>query len=430
MEIQLSEFEAALRLAVAGLTGMAVGLEREWSGHASGPHARFAGVRTFTMLGAIGGLAGWFMANGQVAIATATLFGAASLVVAAYVLAARRSSEAIDGTTETAAILVLGTGLLAGQGSLALASGTVAVTVLLLGEKDAIRAFIRRIGREELSAALRFAVLALVVLPLLPEGPYGPFGGIRPRALWSVVLIFSAVAFAGYILRRALGDSRGYLTMGALGGLVSSTAVTLGFSRQSRLAPGDSASLALGTLAACTVLLLRVLAMLLALNPALVPGVALGMLPMFGVAGALLVLGYRRTANASPAPAQPETRNPLRLGSAILMALGFQVVLTLLQLLRGRFGEGGIFASAALAGLTDMDALTFSISRLPSEDQLLAVAVQALLLGALVNTAFKMVMALVLGSPAYRRFAVPGLLLLAAAGGGGLWLTSRLLGNG
>ena len=155
MEPEPTQLEAAIRLAVAALAGMAVGLEREWSGHATGPAARFAGVRTFFLLGAIGGLAGWLLAQGQTAISSALLLGASALVVAAYLTAARRAPEAIDGTTETAAILVLGTGLLAGIGSLALASGIVAVTLLLLGEKEASRAFVKRIGPEEMFAALR-----------------------------------------------------------------------------------------------------------------------------------------------------------------------------------------------------------------------------------------------------------------------------------
>lgn len=430
MEPEVTQTEIALRLAVAGLVGMAVGLEREWSGHASGPGARFAGIRTFTLLGLLGGIAGWFISQGHVAPGTTLLAGASGLIVAAYVVAARRSADAIDGTTETAAVLVLGAGLLAGWGMLALASGLVAVTVLLLGEKDAIRSFVKRIGREELLAALRFAVLALVVLPLLPEGPIGPFGGIRPRSLWMVVLIFSAVNFVGYIARRALGDTRGYLAMGSLGGLVSSTAVTLSFSRQSRVEPRYSAALAVGTIAASTVLTVRVLVVLLVLNAALAPGVALGVAPMLGAGALLVVIGHRRAKEKPHPAAEGETRNPLRLGSAMLMALGFQIVLTLLHVMQTRFGDPGVLASAALAGLTDMDALTFAMSRLASDESLVGVAARALILGVVVNTAFKMAMALLLGSPDYRRLAVPGLLVIAAAGGAGFLLTSGLLGNG
>ena len=427
MEPEPTQLEAAIRLAVAALAGMAVGLEREWSGHATGPGARFAGVRTFFLLGAIGGVAGWLLAQGQTAVSSALLLGASALVVTAYLIAARRAPEAIDGTTETAAILVLGTGLLAGLGSLTLASGIVAVTLLLLGEKEAIRGFVKRIGREEMFAALRFAVLALVVLPLLPEGPFGPLGGIRPRSLWMVVLIFSGVNFAGYVARRALGDTRGYLAMGALGGLVSSTAVTLSFSRQSRDEPQHSAALAAGTVAACTVVLARVVMVLLVLNAALAPRVGIGLAPMFAVGLVLIYLGHRREPDGKPGKPSAESRNPLRLGSAIVMALAFQVVLTILHLFQERFGDSGILASAALAGLTDLDAITFGMSQLAENTAMISVAAQALILATVVNTVFKTVLALVLGAPAYRRLAVPGLFVVSLAGAAGFFLSGRLI---
>lgn len=418
----MTELDTALRLAVAGLCGLAVGVEREWSGHATGPDARFAGVRTFLLLGTTGGIAGWLFETTGPALPAALLLASGGLIVAAYVTAARRSARAIDGTTETAAVLVLGMGLLAGLGSLAVASGIAAVTVLALGEKETIRDFVKRIGREEMQAALQFAVLALVVLPLLPEGPFGPLGGIRPRALWMVILIFSAINFAGYVARRALGDSRGYLATGALGGLVSSTAVTLTFSRQSRIDEGDAPALAAGTVAACTVLVLRVLVVILVMNSALAPFAAFALWPMFVMGGVILLLAHRRLGDSKAQASAPEAHNPLRLGSAVVMAVGFQAVLMLLNLLQSRFGDPGVYASAALAGLTDMDALTFSMSRLAMDAAQIPVAARALVVGIIVNTLFKTAVALVLGGPSYRRRAVMGLLLLAAAGGTGLWL--------
>ena len=116
--------------------------------------------------------------------------------------------------------------------------------------------------------------------------------------------------------------------------------------------------------------------------------------------------------------------------SAIWMAVAFQVVFTGLRLLTQRFGDAGVFASAALAGLTDMDALTFGMSRLAQDPSFVSVAARALVLGVIVNTGVKTALAVALGSPAYRRLAVPGLLAIAAAGGAGLWLATRLLGSG
>ena len=411
---------------MAALAGTAVGVEREWSGHASGPHARFAGVRTFFLLGSIGGVAGWLLDSSAPLIAAALLLAAGGLIVAAYLTAAGRGASAVDGTTETAALLVLGIGVLAGLGSLRVASGAAAVVVLMLGEKQVIQRFVRHIGKEEMQAALQFAVLALVVLPLLPAGPVERLGGIEPRALWAVVLLFSGLNFAGYIARRLLGDTRGYPVMGALGGLVSSTLVTLSFSRQSRRDAGSAGPLAIGTVAACTVLVPRILGVTLLLNPALLPQVALGLAPTLVVGALLVLLAWKQLAGGAPEHPPPPPSNPLQLRAAILMALSFQLVLFVLKVVTRRFGESGVLASAAVLGLTDMDALTFGMNRLAEDPARILIAAMAITLGVTVNGAVKSAISGVVGTSQYRRVVLPGLLLLTAAGAGGFWLLWRL----
>src|SRR5512138_3223557 len=110
--------ETVARLAVAALSGLAVGLEREWSGHASGPLTRFAGLRTFLLIGGLGGVSGWLLSTGSGGASTVLLGGASALIVAAYVVAARPGGHAIEGTTEVAALMVLALGVLAGLGFL------------------------------------------------------------------------------------------------------------------------------------------------------------------------------------------------------------------------------------------------------------------------------------------------------------------------
>ena len=409
--------ETAGQLALAGLTGLAIGIEREWSGHASGPHARFAGVRTFLLLGLVGGTAGWLAAGGYAGLGAALIGGAALLAVLAYVIASQQTGER-DGTTETAALLVLATGGLCGLGHGSLGSGIAAVAVLALAEKSRIQKSIAKIGETELQAALRFTVLAVVVLPLLPEGPYGPYDAIRPRELWTIVLLFSGLNFLGYLARRAAGPDRGYGITGLLGGLVSSTAVTLTFSRESRAVPQYAASLALGVVAACTVLIPRVFAISLALNRP----VAFRLIPyltpaaVIGLAFVILVLIRSRKAKAqSEAPEQ----SPLRLATAIKMAAAFQVVLLAIPAVQRLWGSPGILVSAAALGLTDVDALTYSMARLGAED-VAPLAARAIAVGIVSNTILKLTLVLVLGAPRFRKVAGPGLLALGAAAVAGL----------
>jgi uncharacterized membrane protein (DUF4010 family) len=199
------------------------------------------------MLGAVSGLSGWLLTIGQHGAAIALLAGATAIIVAAYVAASRRD---VDATTEVAALVVIAAGVLAGLGSLRLASGIIALLSLLLVEKSRLHSMVARIDDVALRAAVRFGVMALVVLPVLPSGPYGPLGGIRPRELWALVLFFSGLSFVGFVARRAVGPEHGYLATGLIGGLISSTNVTFTFARASRRHPTNARELAFGTIAA------------------------------------------------------------------------------------------------------------------------------------------------------------------------------------
>jgi uncharacterized membrane protein (DUF4010 family) len=397
-------------LLIAALGGAAVGLERQWSGHADGPDARFAGIRTFTMLGALGGLSAWLWNAGVTIPSAILLAGAVAVVGAAYVA---RSRHDIDGTTEVAALVVLSAGVLAGMGLIELASAIIALVTLLLIEKSRVHALVQRIDDVGLRSAARFAVMALVILPLLPEGPYGPLGGVRPRELWALALFFSGLSFAGYVARRIAGAGRGFLITGLLGGLVSSTNVTLTFARSSRAMNGMDRDLAFGTIAANAVLYPRVLIATALLNPMVLSPLARYLAAPALVAALLTVAGIRR----SPPSGAPELplRNPLQLAGALQMVLVFQIVLFAVHLLGRVWGDTGVFSSAAVLGLMDVDALTLSMTRGASGTLSPSVAAIAIAVGVLTNTAMKLGLAVVLGSSKFRLLAGSALLLMLLA---------------
>lgn len=380
-------------------------------------------MRTFFLLGLLGGAAGFLLRTGWTGAAVTLLLGGVALAVAAYLSAVWlvRTSAAIDGTTEAAALVVLALAVLAGLGHLRLSAATGAVVVLALREKGQIHAWIGKIGAIELRAALQFAVLALVLLPILPEGPYGPLGGVRPRELWMVVVLVSGLNFLGYLAQRGANQTRGSVIAGMLGGLVSSTAVTLSFARASREPDAPRRALALGVVGASTMLFPRVVVLTLALQPRLVLRVALYLLVPFLVGAGLVALSlWRRPAEA--AAARPAPGNPLRLGTAILLAVGFQLTLMVMVAVKDRFGGAGVLTSAAILGLTDMEALTFSMARLASQADLVPLGALAIAIGVFSNTLLKCVVALVLGAPVFRREAAVGLGLLAVACLGGILL--------
>jgi uncharacterized membrane protein (DUF4010 family) len=402
---------AVTHVAIAVLGGLAVGIERQWSGKADGPGARFAGLRTFTLLGLTAGLSGWLWTAGLTGPAIVLLAGVGALVVVAYLAASRRD---IDGTTEVAAFVVLAAGVLAGSGSMQIASAIIALTLILLVEKRQLHSLVKRIDIIEIRAAVRFIVMAAVILPLLPAGPYGPLGGIRPRQLWLLVLFFSGLSFLGFLARRIVGRDRGYAVAGLLGGLLSSTSVTLTFSRLSRDHEQFGASLAAGVLGANAMLFPRVLVASLVLEPQL----ARAVWPAFVAPAAIGLLFTWIGLRARPgrAPQVPADRNPLQVGAALQMAVLFQIVLFGVAFARAQFGEQGLYGSAAVLGLADVDALTVSMARVTTTAEVTAaVAATALIIGVLVNTIVKLSLTLVIGRGRFRPLAAMGLTLIGAA---------------
>jgi len=398
-----------LGIMVAALGGAAIGVEREWSGHASGSQARFGGVRTFTLIGGVAGLAGWFAVQQLLGISVVLAAGATALVLAGYIAASRTS---VDATTEAAGLVVIGAGFAAGLGWIALASGIVAVSTLLLVEKSSLHSLVARIDDEELRAAARFGVMAVVILPLLPEGPYGPLGGIKPRELWLLVLFFTGLSFVGYFARRLFGAKRGYAVAGLLAGIVSSTNATFTFARMSRREADLSQSLAVGTVAACTMLFPRVLAATMVLDhrvaSALLPYLAAPFL--LGVAA--MALWWRVNPGAAPSTT---VSNPLQIVPALQMAITFQAVLFAVTLVRRWFGNTGLLASGAVLGVADVDALTISMTKNVAHGVDIHVAAEAIAVGILVNCAMKTVLALALGTRTFSRFAGPAIAAMGVA---------------
>jgi uncharacterized membrane protein (DUF4010 family) len=338
------------------------------------------------------------------------LAAAAALVVAAYAAASRLD---VDGTTETAAIAVLAAGTLAGSGQVAVASAVIAGTALLLVEKTRLHALVRRIDDAALRASVRFAALACIILPLLPPGPFGPQDAIRPRELWSLVLFFSGLSFLGWIARRVVGRHHGVIVSGLLGGVISSTSVTITFARESRAVDAPRTALAAGAIGACTLMFARVVVACAVMNPTLA-----ALLPRYAgpafVIGTAAVLAAWRTNAPDEAP-RAVSESPLNLQAALQMTGMFQVVLFVILLVKARWGSGALIATSAVVGLTDLDALTLSLARSAADSAAMPTAATALVVGMLANTLLKLAVALVIGRGWFRTATGLGLGAMALA---------------
>ena len=405
-----------ISLAVAILGGAAVGVERQRSGHATGPDARFGGLRTFTLLGAVSGIAGLLIKSELIVPAALLIAGALALTVAAYVRASRSD---IDATTEVAAVVVLAAGVMAGLGELRLSAAVTTLTVLVLAEKPLLHGLVARLDEETMLAAARFAVMSVVILPLLPEGPYGPGPGIRPRDLWMIVLLFSGMSFVGFIAQRLTGAA-GYPLTGLLGGLVSSTGVTLTFARLSKSHPKQDGPLATGAVAASTILFVRVAVAVAVLDATVLPMLARYLAAPFVASVAAMLVAWRSLRGAEVEPTQ--LKNPLHFRSAIEMAALFQVVLFAVHYVRSSVGVSGLLASGFVLGLTDVDALTLSMTRSVASGTPLEAAARAITMGIVANSLMKAGIAVVVGSRRFKWHAGAALLAMAAAGTAALFL--------
>ena len=403
--------DVVIRFGVAAVGGLAVGIEREWSVKRGRPAPHFAGPRTFLLLGLIGALGAELLHSGLVGAGVSLFVAGAALIVVAYAVTSRHHD--VGGTTEVAALVVLAAGALAGMGRLVFASALFALTILILAEKSLLHTFVARIRSQELMAAVRFGVLALVIFPLLPTGPFGPSPGIYPQELWALVLLFSGLSFLSFVTLRLVGLRRGYGVVGLLGGLISSTAATLNFSRESRQQPQLGRVLGLGVIAACTVLPLRVILLIAALNPAVGLQTIPYLAPPFVVG--LIVVGLLMRRNDPQAIKAATPRNPLRFAAALQMALVFQVVLSITGWVGQRFGASGILTSSAFLGLTDVDALIYSMVKLGRDGLMTSTAAKALAIGVLTNTVFKLGLAWGVGRGVFCRIAGAGLTVLIAA---------------
>lgn len=397
-------------LLVATLLGFLIGLERERKRETHG--SIFAGIRTFPLIALFGAVVGEL----QEAAGPMLLVGAFLALAVLVALAYWRESggEKVGGTTEVAVLLAFGLGVMTGLGMAvpALAGAVIATGVLSLRQE--LRSLSAAATRQDIFAVVQFAAVSLVVLPLVPNEPFGPWGVWNPRTIWLLVVLISGVSFVGYVLTKAIGARRGIGLSGLLGGLASSTAVTLSFSENSKRRPDLSSVYAVGVLAATAVMAPRLLGLLGLVQPRLILPSLLPLAAIFVVASLGALFALRRSANTESAEAR--IANPFELKTALKFALLFAVVLVAARAAQEYFGTTGVYLASVLAGITQLDAITLSLASQVSSGLDATVAARGLALAVAANSLFKAGLALSLGARSFGRSVLVTLLLAAVAG--------------
>ncbi|TMA70133.1 MAG: MgtC/SapB family protein [Deltaproteobacteria bacterium] len=390
------------------LIGALVGTEREKRQSAEA-EAGIGGLRTFVLLALLGAVAGWLAdALHMPALLVAVLIVVGAAVLAGYVLAARVDPASLGLTTESAAITVYLLGAMATLGYRELAVALAIVTAALLAYKQPLHGLVEKMSWDDIFAGLRLLIATFIVLPLLPSRSVDPWGALNPYSLWLLVLLISSLSLVGYVGSRWLGADRGIVLTGLTGGLVSSTAVTLSFARQSRddSRTATAHTLACGMLLAWCIMFGRVIVEVLVVNRELVGRVLIPFAMMGAAAAVAAWVFFSRSAPARDrAAAKTEEvplRNPFSLTEASKFGAFFAVVLLAVKFVQIRFPGEGLYMVAGLAGLTDVDAITLSMAEYARSGDA-HVAVNAIVLATLTNTMVKCGMAVALGGAVLRR---------------------------
>jgi len=413
-----TDVQLVYRFGIALVLGFFMGLQREYAYRRDETEGELlAGVRTYPIIALLGALSALAVDEVESAL---PLFGAV-LVVGALLAVGHfwRARERETGlTTEMAALLAFFTGALCYWGTLRLAAALGVGTAVLLSLKVETHTLARRIDRDDVYATLKFAVITVIVLPLLPRQGYGPtpLDVLVPYNVWLMVVLISGISFLGYVLIQVVGPKRGVGLTGILGGLASSTAVTLSVAERSRSVKGLDRAFALAVVSAWSIMFVRVIVEVAVIHPPLLWTIALPVAGVFVVA--LLYCGYLYVDHpAEDDGDEPTTvQNPFRLGPAITFGLLYAVILVLTNGAQSYFGDAGVYLSSVVAGLADVDAITLSMVQLQEGGELSAeTATRAILIAAASNTVLKGGIVAAMGTRGLRRAVLPGLVLIVGA---------------
>ena len=418
MALRMNELTPTFQaLGLSLLLGLLVGLQREVA------DSDFAGIRSFALTALFGTLCSLLAQHFGGGVLVAGFGGVIALLLIGNLSKLRKPLEQLDFgvTTEVALLLIFAVGayLPVGRWEVTIVvGGSVAV---LLHLKPELHSVANRLGRADLKAIMQFVLVTFIILPVLPNQTYGPLQVFNPFQAWLMVTLIVGISLSGYLAYHFFGSQAGVLLSGLLGGAISSTATTLAYARRSRREPEMTRLAALAISLASAVVLVRVLLEVAIIAPMLlsVAAAPIALTLLLSLAPALW-LWWRERQHPS---AMPPQKNPTEIGAAVSLAVLYVIVLFVLAYTQVYLGVHALYPVAALSGLTDVDAITLSLSRLAATSHLAADNAWRLLLTAiLANLVFKAGMVAALGG--WRLFKVVALLLAPPLLGGGvvLWL--------
>lgn len=415
--LTIAEFEPWWQFGAALLIGALIGLEREFYQQKK-ESSDFAGLRTFSLIALLGAVTAFLVEDLGIILMALAFGGLILITTVSYfsVTSLRKTGSGI--TTEIAALLTFLLGVLVMNDHTLVAISIAVIIALVLAFKGELHGFVRTMSPEDIRVTLKFALVAAVILPLLPNRTVDPWDLFNPFQIWLLVVLVSGIGFSGYVMMKVMGASRGINLTGIFGGLASSTATTISFSSASREYPEMATQYARAVLLASTVMFPRIIILILVIHPPLALKVLIPLLVMMltGLFYILVVLRNEKNKEEAVSP-DFEITNPLKLSTAIKFGLFFALIIVAVEVAQRYLGSSGIYLTSLIAGLTNVDVISLSLSRLTSTSQLsLEVASVAVVIAALVNTVTKGVIAYVSGTKELRKPVITAFVYMLLTG--------------
>ncbi|RIW15229.1 MgtC/SapB family protein [Algoriphagus lacus] len=396
----LTQGEFIIRLLVVIGIGSVIGLERQYTAMKENSHG-FAGIRTFIFLVLLGFIAGLFYFLFSPWVYVAVFLGVSILIAVSYWFTATQGDR--GSTTEFTSLIAFVLGSMTLIGLIEISLMITVLVVVVLSSKFRIKTIVGTITAEEMYDFIRFVVIALLIFPFLPDETYGPYDVLNPKEIGWVIILTSGLGLVGYILTKFLGPKKGILLGGIVGGLVSSTAVTWVYAKKSKENENLAASCATAILAASSIMFIRVLIWTFIFNQTLfnrlLPAISLVFLSAIGIT--LYIYFRRQTKQLNEA--EIPLKKPLDLKGAMIFGAIYTVILLVVSYANENLGESGTLISSAIAGFSDIDAITISVSKLSGLKLDLGIASLAILIAAISNTLVKMGIGIYAGSAALKK---------------------------
>lgn len=391
----MMNYEDLITLGIAFGLGMLVGLQRQTS------DKEMAGVRTFTLIAVLGVVSGFLTREFDNPFILPVLgLCLTALLIVANIIKLKKFTEADVGqTTEVAALLMFAIGAYLVLGSQIIGAVVGGTMAILLYVKEHLHDFIEKLKEKDLAAIMTFAGISLVILPILPDKTFGPFDVLNPRNIWMMVTLIVGISVIGYFIYKFVGKNVGIISNGILGGLISSTATTVSYARKTTNSKNISKLAAFVITAASTIALARVLVEVGVVIPEKLPQIILPILLEFIIMTILCVGLFYLINKEKNDDKMPEPENPAQFKSALIFGLLYGLILLAVAFTKEEFGNNALYIVAIISGLTDVDAITLSLSQLMKGGGLeTATGWRLILLASLSNLLFKGIMAAILGT--------------------------------